>query len=112
MIMGYLINTFIYKRDSTAPHLATLALFLCTLILLNSKTWFSVITGFIITLIFSLEIAYFAEFHEKISTGVIDSGIETNSSEASAMLGHYVFSILLPSLVVSLLITFFSEKRH
>lgn len=111
MIMSYLINTFIYKRDSTAPHLATLALFLCTLILLNSKTWFSVITGFIITLIFSLEIAYFAEFHEKISTGVIDSGIETNSSEASAMLGHYVFSILLPSLVVSLLITFFFRKK-
>ncbi|MDA6647739.1 hypothetical protein OSL00_24635, partial [Escherichia coli] len=83
-IMSYLVNTFIYKRDSTAPHLATLALFLCTFILLNNTKWYSVITGFIITLIFSLEVAYFAEFHEKISTGVIDSGMETNSSEASA----------------------------
>ncbi|WP_220730839.1 phosphoethanolamine transferase [Morganella morganii] len=111
IIMSYLVNTFIYKRDSTAPHLATLALFLCTFILLNNTKWYSVITGFIITLIFSLEVAYFAEFHEKISTGVIDSGMETNSSEASAMLGHYIFSILLPAIAVSLLITIFFRKK-
>lgn len=111
IIMSYLVNTFIYKRDSTDPHLATLALFLCTFILLNNTKWYSVITGFIVTLLLSLEIAYFAEFHEKISTGVIDSGMETNSSEASAMLGHYIFSILLPAIVVSLMITIFFRKK-
>lgn len=111
IIMSYLVNTFIYKRDSTAPHLATLALFLCTFILLNNKKWFSVVTGFIITLIFSLEVAYFAEFHEKISTGVIDAGMETNSLEAPAILGHYIFSILLPAIVISLLITGFFRKK-
>lgn len=39
MLLSYLTNTFLYQRDSTGPHLATLFLVLCTIILLNCKHW-------------------------------------------------------------------------
>lgn len=111
MLLSYLTNTFLYQRDSTGPHLATLFLILCTLILLNSKYWLPAIAGFIITLIFSLEVAYFTVFREKISIGVLDSALETNNSEATLMLGHYLYSILLPALCISVLIFVCFRRR-
>lgn len=104
MLLSYLTNTFLYQRDSSAPHLATLFLVLCTIILLNSKHWLPATAGFIITLVFSLEVGYFTEFHERISAGVLDSALETNNSEATLMLGHYLYSIIAPALCISLLI--------
>lgn len=111
MLLSYLTNTFLYQRDSTAPHLATLLLVLCTIILLSSKHWLSAITGFIITLVFSLEVGYFAEFHERISAGILDSALETNNSEATLMLGHYLYSIILPALGISILIFIFFRRK-
>lgn len=52
ILLSYLTNTFLYQRDSTGPHLATLFLVLCTIILLNCKHWLPAVAGFIITLIF------------------------------------------------------------
>ncbi|MBT0381380.1 phosphoethanolamine transferase [Morganella morganii] len=112
MLLSYLTNTFLYQRDSTGPHLATLFLVLCTIILLNCKHWLPAVAGFIITLIFSLEVGYFTEFHERISAGVLDSALETNNSEATLMLGHYLYSIILPALCISVLIFIcFRRKR-
>ncbi|MEM8107945.1 sulfatase-like hydrolase/transferase, partial [Morganella morganii subsp. sibonii] len=104
MLLSYLTNTFLYQRDSSTPHLATLFLVLCTIILLNSKHWLPATAGFIITLVFSLEVGYFTEFHERISAGVLDSALETNNSEATLMLGHYLYSIISPALCISVLI--------
>ncbi|HAE77863.1 MAG TPA: hypothetical protein DCG73_08535 [Morganella sp. (in: Bacteria)] len=104
MLLSYLTNTFLYQRDSSVPHLATLFLILCTIILLNSKHWLPATAGFIITLVFSLEIGYFTEFHERISAGVLDSALETNNSEATLMLEHYLYSIISPALCISVLI--------
>lgn len=81
------------------------------MILLNSKHWLPAVAGFIITLFFSLEVAYFTEFHERISAGVLDSALETNNSEATLMLGHYLYSILLPAVCVSVLIFICVRKR-
>lgn len=104
MLLSYLTNTFLYQRDSSVPHLATLFLILCTIILLNSKHWLPATAGFIITLVLSLEIGYFTEFHERISAGVLDSALETNNSEATLMLEHYLYSIISPALCISVLI--------
>lgn len=104
MLLSYLTNTFLYQRDSSVPHLATLFLILCTIILLNSKHWLPATAGFIITLVFSLEIGYFTEFHERISAGVLDSALETNNSEATLMLEHYLYSVISPALCISVLI--------
>lgn len=112
ILLSYLTNTFLYQRDSTGPHLATLFLVLCTIILLNCKHWLPAVAGFIITLIFSLEVGYFTEFHERISAGVLYSALETNNSEATLMLGHYLYSIILPALCISVLIFIcFRRKR-
>lgn len=110
LVMTYVINLVVFKRDSSGPHISTLSLLIFCTLLLKSKNKIYMFAGAIITFILLLEIFYFLVFKERVSAGVLDSIVETNSKEAYLMLYHYIFSIIVPSILSVVFIVFILNK--
>ncbi len=89
--------------------ITTLCLLILIHICLSSRYYAIVAFGSILLLLFLSEITYFIVYGEMISEGVIDSIVETNSSELSSMLMHPV-KIIIPALLATLAILFLFKK--
>ena len=82
--IAYLINKLIFNVDSTLPLLSTLLL--VTIYLSSfSCTIYGLVFITFLSFLFSLELFYVINFHERFSLLVLDSVIETNPLEMVRM---------------------------
>ncbi|SFN97977.1 heptose-I-phosphate ethanolaminephosphotransferase [Xenorhabdus japonica] len=109
--LSYLLNFFIFQKDSSIPHISTFALLLSIFLLIkgNNKILFS--TGSTLLFFLIIQINYSLFFGERISVSVLDSFVETNKKESLSMARHLFFIMLLPSLVVTIILFFLIRKK-
>lgn len=112
LVIIYVVDAHIYKRDSTVPHLSSFAFVFLFLVLFSSKKITLNIVGSFFSTLFFLEIFYFIEFNETPSVGVLDSIVETNKTESLLMLSHYILPIIIPSILTTIVIFIVSKKNR
>ncbi|EEE0128957.1 sulfatase-like hydrolase/transferase, partial [Salmonella enterica subsp. enterica serovar Cotham] len=106
MIFSYVINKFIFGRDSSIPFLSTLSFLLFSFYLLKCKNLTPRIIGYILIFLLSSEISYFIIFNEQISFDVISSVVETNLTEAKEMFLSDGVKILGIAILLTLAISY------
>lgn len=111
LILAYITNTIILGSDSRLPHFSTLATFIFIFYLINSNSKIKLLLASIILFFIALELCYFFIFGERVSTGVLNSIVETNIIESKSMLFHYLFSIIIPAIILSLLLIYIIKNK-
>ncbi|WP_323858860.1 phosphoethanolamine transferase [Xenorhabdus doucetiae] len=109
--LSYILNLFIFQKDSSIPHLSTFALLLSILLLIKRKNIILISIGSLLLFFLIIQINYSLIFGERISASVLDSFIETNKEESLSMAGHLFFTMLLPSLVVTIILFYLIRKN-
>ena len=101
--IAYLINKLIFNVDSTLPLLSTLLL--VTIYLSSfSCTIYGLVFITFLSFLFSLELFYVINFHERFSLLVLDSVIETNPLEMVRMSSSFLPTIIIPSLLLCMIL--------
>jgi heptose-I-phosphate ethanolaminephosphotransferase len=73
--LAYLLNSFIFQKDSSIPHLSTFAFLLSIFILIKEKNKILNGIGGILLLFLIIQINYSLIFGERVSVSVLDSFI-------------------------------------
>lgn len=107
--IAYLINKLIFNVDSTLPLLSTLLL--VTIYLSSfSCTIYGLVFITFLSFLFSLELFYVINFHERFSLLVLDSVIETNPLEMVRMSSSFLPTIIIPSLLLCMILLYIRVK--
>lgn len=107
--IAYLINKLIFNVDSTLPLLSTLLL--VTIYLSSfSCTIYGLVFITFLSFLFSLELFYVINFHERFSLLVLDSVIETNPLEMVRMSSSFLPTIIIPSLLLCMILLYIRLK--
>ncbi len=85
IITAYVINKFVYDRDSSLALVSTSFVLSFVYIIINSNGKYLVAIGCLFAIILSTEVSYFLIFNEQVSFSVISSIVETNATEAKMM---------------------------
>ncbi|PHM63667.1 phosphoethanolamine transferase [Xenorhabdus ishibashii] len=109
--LTYPLNTLIFQKDSSIPHLSTLALLLSIFLLIKEKNRVLTSIGGILLFFLIIQINYSLIFNERISVSVLDSFIETNKKELLSMTGHLFFTMLLPSITITIVLFYLIARR-
>ena len=107
--IAYLINKLIFNVDSTLPLLSTLLL--VTIYLSSfSCTIYGLVFITFLSFLFSLELFYVINFHERFSLLVLDSVIEKNPLEMVRMSSSFLPTIIIPSLLLCMILLYIRLK--
>ncbi|MDC9597904.1 sulfatase-like hydrolase/transferase [Xenorhabdus anantnagensis] len=109
--LTYLLNPFIFQKDSSIPNLSTFAMLLSIFLLIKGKNKILRSFGCIFLLLLSIQINYTLVFGERISVSILDSFIETNKKESLNMISHLFFIMLLPSIMVTIALSYLIIKK-
>ncbi|MDC9604180.1 sulfatase-like hydrolase/transferase [Xenorhabdus griffiniae] len=109
--VSYLLNVFIFQKDSSIPHLSTFALILSIFLLIKRKNKILVSSGGMLLFFLIIQINYSLVFGERVSVSVLDSFVETNKKESLSMAGHLSFILILPSLVATIVLFHLIRKK-
>ncbi|MDC9590953.1 phosphoethanolamine transferase [Xenorhabdus sp. XENO-10] len=109
--LTYLLNPFIFQKDSSIPNLSTFAMLLSIFLLIKGKNKILRSFGYIFLLLLAIQINYALVFGERISVSILDSFIETNKKESLDMISHLFFIMLLPSIMVTIALSYLIIKK-
>ncbi len=108
--LTYCINFFIYQKDSSGPHLSTLALILLVAVTILNQHKFIRVIGYGIFFVWLLELFFIINLKDNIPISVLNSMVETNSQEAIPMLLHYFIRLFLPAIIIMGFIRYGQKK--
>ncbi|WP_262499855.1 hypothetical protein [Photorhabdus heterorhabditis] len=109
--LTYLLNPFIFQKDSSIPHLSTFALLLSIFLLIKEKNKILNSIGGVLLFFLLIQINYSLIFSERISVSVLDSFVETNKKESLSMVSHLFFIMLLPAIIVTIALFYLIIKK-
>ncbi|WP_242689496.1 hypothetical protein [Photorhabdus cinerea] len=109
--LTYLLNPFIFQKDSSIPHLSTFSLLLSIFLLIKEKNKILNSIGGILLFFLLIQINYSLIFGERISVSVLDSFVETNKKESLSMVSHLFFIMLLPTIMVTIALFYLIIKK-
>ncbi len=109
--LTYLLNPFIFQKDSSIPHLSTFSLLLSIFLLIKEKNKILNSIGGILLFFLLIQINYSLVFGERISVSVLDSFVETNKKESLSMVSHLFFIMLFPAIMVTIALFYLITKK-